>query len=129
MLCKSATQKSDSGMLSGAQTKSITIPSVSADDSILIETSRSAYRFRVANPAERRGLLAGGAVGPQAREAILVAALGGEGNEPDDCSLDLRLNARAVFIIVTPDGPKRMVTSPITSLCRAARSGEQEFIA
>jgi hypothetical protein len=83
----------------------------------LIQTANSFYLFRVTIPAERRGVLAGGALGEGPVNARLVGALPGD-NDPGDCA-SLTVGGRAVFLVERNGACKYVITSPIARLAHS----------
>lgn len=94
----------------------ITLDNIHAHDQLMIQTKNSRYKFSVMNPGERRGLLSGGSLGDQAREAVLIGALPAEGQNALTESEGLKPGARALFFLTARNGIERLITSVITRL-------------
>jgi hypothetical protein len=91
---------------------------ISPSDRIMIRTQNSEYRFAVVDPDERRGVLTGGSLGEQRRNAILVGTLSGGGNTFASDATKLETGSRALFYLTAKNGVERLITSIITSLKR-----------
>lgn len=103
----------------------ITFKNISPSDHIMIRTQNSEYRFSVVDPDERRGILTGGSLGDQRRNAILVGMLsGGENSFASDTSR-LKVGSRALFYLTAKNGMERLITSIITNLKRTETGDEQ----
>ena len=83
-------------------------------DSISVRTERSNYQFSLLNSSDRKGVLKGGALGDQTREAVLIGALS-EGGAVLDTS-GLKTGWRAVFFIEATSGVSRMITSTVIDI-------------
>jgi hypothetical protein len=90
----------------------------------MIRTQNSEYRFSVVDPDERRGILTGGSLGDQRRNAVLVGTLSGGNNFASDAS-GLKTGSRALFYLTAKNGVERLITSIITSLKRTEPRDEQ----
>jgi len=94
----------------------ITFDDVHRDDKVVIRTQNSEYRFSVIDPQSHRGLLSGGSLGDQPREAFLVESLG----KSDSGSLQdfrgLKRGARALFYLSSGHRVERVTTSKISGL-------------
>jgi hypothetical protein len=87
-----------------------------ASDKVIIRTKNSLYRFSIDNPAQRQGVLTGGRLGDNPRQAMLIESLVEcEGRIWNDV-LGLKVGGRALFYLQSPAGLERVVTSEITSL-------------
>lgn len=95
----------------------ITFDEIGRDDKILIKTRNSEYRFSVTDPVNHRGLLSGGTIGDQPREAVLIESLDrGETGRIGDFG-GLKTGARALFYIASSQNRvERVTTSEISSL-------------
>jgi hypothetical protein len=91
---------------------------ISPSDRIMIRTQNSEYRFSVVDPAERKGVLTGGSLGDQHRNAVLVGVLSGGANSFASDTAGLKTGARALFYLTARNGVERLITSIITSLKR-----------
>lgn len=93
----------------------ITLTEVAAGNEIHICTQRSVYRFKVSNPTLRRGLLTGGPLGLQQRDAYLAGSI-----FPDAVSIseskNLEIGTRALFYLDGEKGVDILTTSVITEL-------------
>ncbi len=104
----------------------ITVKDLKPDESVLIRTKNSEYRFRVINPDERRGLLTGGSLGNAKREAVLIGTLP-DGNYIDAAEANtLKTGTRALFFLGANRGVERLITSAITEIATVqGSSGER----
>ena len=97
----------------------ITLTEVAARDEIHIRTQKSEYVFKVRNPGLCSGVLTGGALGRERRDAFLAGAI-----FPGAMSISdpkkLQTGARAIFYMKGKRGVDRLTTSVITELIRAA---------
>jgi hypothetical protein len=85
-------------------------------DEILIKTGNSLYSFSVTDPAERRGILSGGALEESGVTASLIGSFV-EGEQDSSTFLaGLKTGARALFYIEFGRGLKRLLTSSIIDL-------------
>ena len=93
------------------------IKNMSERDQIVIRTQNSEYRFSVIDPEERRGILSGGSLGNQQRDAVLVGTLVGTTSFASDPS-SLKTGSRALFYLTARNGVERLITSDIVGLTR-----------
>ena len=84
-------------------------------DCTLIQTEHSIYLFLEHTPAERSGLLVGGAVGERPTAAYLVGSMDLATGEADYPTC-LRTGERAIFQIMSQGVCKRIITSPVVSV-------------
>ena len=86
------------------------------EQNLFIRTQNSEYRFRVVDPDERRGMLSGGSLGSNRREAVLIGTL------PDGSYIEaadvnkLKIGTRALFFLGANRGVERLITSAITDI-------------
>ncbi|HXG68927.1 MAG TPA: hypothetical protein VNO70_27760 [Blastocatellia bacterium] len=97
-------------------------------DQLLIRTENSEYRFSVTDPTLRRGILAGGSLGDQRREAVLAGALAGDGCGFMGELFALKPQARAVFSVSMEGGVRHVVTSPIKEVMLLRGSAHQPHV-
>lgn len=94
----------------------ITFDDIKADDKVLIKTRNSEYRFSVIDPLSHKGMLSGGTLGDEPREAFLIESLA----RSDDGILrdfrGLKTGARALFYLSSGPSIERVTTSKISSL-------------
>lgn len=103
----------------------VTEPAVNASspgDSILIHTANSTYSFSLIDPVRGFGILTGGVLGNRIVRATLIGLAMGS-TEIDKRSLGgsierLIAGARAIFLIGSSKGVRRVRTSPITKVVR-----------
>jgi hypothetical protein len=81
----------------------------------LIQTAHSIYLFLEHTPAERSGLLVGGAVGENPTAAYLVGSMDLATGEADYPTC-LRAGERAIFQIMSQGVCKRVTTSPVVNV-------------
>jgi hypothetical protein len=84
----------------------------------LIETERSTYLFLVTSPAERLGLLVGGAVGECPTSAVFRGAIADEDGASRYGS-QLETTWRMVFEIKADDRLRQLITSRILNVVQA----------
>jgi hypothetical protein len=84
-------------------------------DCTLIQTEHSIYLFLEHTPAERSGLLVGGAVGEKPTAAYLVGSMDLATGEADYPTC-LRAGERAIFQIMSQGVCKRIITSPVVNV-------------
>lgn len=92
----------------------IAIEALHAADTVWLRTANSTYTFCVADPAQRRGRLSGGACGDGQVYAVLMEVLDHENQAAD--SVRLKVGGRALFLIESADSFRRVITSPIIEL-------------
>lgn len=85
-------------------------------DRVVIETRNNLYQFSVMDASQRCGVLSGGTLGEEIRDAVLMGSLSTDGGGFKVNHLSLKMNARAFFYIKTSTGAERLVTSPVISL-------------
>ena len=94
----------------------ITFDDIKADDKVLIKTTNSEYRFSVIDPRNHKGMLSGGNLGEEPREAFLIESL----DKDEDGALrdfrGLKTGARALFYLSTGCAIERVTTSKISGL-------------
>jgi len=94
----------------------ISFDEIERDDNIVIRTANSEYRFAVTDPAAHRGLLSGGTVGENAREAVLIESLDLSENGLIKDFGGLKTGTRALFYLASQNRVERVTTSKISSL-------------
>ncbi len=104
----------------------ITFEAIKESDELIIQTQNSEYRFFILDPNERRGILSGGTLGEQKRDAILIGSLCATTNllacEPSV----LKSGSRALFYLSAKSGAERLITSVITRIRnKGNRNGEK----
>jgi hypothetical protein len=89
---------------------------INTDDKVLIKTSNSEYRFSVIDPTKHRGMLSGGKLGDEPREAFLIESLtrGEDGAQRN--IRGLKTGARALFYLSSGRSIERVTTSKIFAL-------------
>lgn len=99
----------------GEQPQVIAVESLKNGDELIVSTENSQYVFNITDARERRGMLSGGQLGNNAREAVFYCVKIGEGIEDIDNS-HIRTNAKAIFFLDTGNGIQRLLTSHIVKL-------------
>jgi hypothetical protein len=94
----------------------IDLDDLKAKDKVVIRTRNSAYRFLVTDPAKRLGVLTGGALGNNTRDAVLIESVAVEEDAKLERSSGLRTGARILFYLSSPRGAERMATSVVEEL-------------
>lgn len=94
----------------------ITLDDTEANDKLLIKTRNSEYRFQIEDPITHKGMLSGGALGEEPREAYLIESLcRGEDGKLQSCR-GLNTGARALFYFSSDGCIQRVTTSEISAL-------------
>ena len=104
---------------------SIDFDDLKPKDKVVIRTVNSTYRFLITDPAKRQGVLTGGALGKNTRNAVLIESFIVEDEQRIDSSYGLKIGARILFYLSSARGAERMATSIIVELV-VIRS-EEEF--
>ena len=94
---------------------SIDLDDLKPKDKIVIRTRNSTYRFLITEPAKRHGVLTGGALGNNAREAVLIESFALE-QGANRHTYGLKTGARVLFFLYSTRGAERMATSVIQEL-------------
>ena len=94
----------------------ISLDDIGADDKVVIKTRNSEYRFAIIDPPRHKGMLSGGAIGEEPREAFLI-----ESRSKDDAGASrgfpgLKTGARALFYLSSGRVFERVITSEIADL-------------
>ena len=97
-------------------TSEICLDNVDPSDRIVIETRNSLYQFSVRDASQRSGVLSGGPLSEDIRDAVLMGTLSSDGGGFKVNHLSLKTNARAFFYIKSSRGVERLITSAIISL-------------
>lgn len=94
----------------------IKLDDMCVNDKVLIKTRNSEYRFSVIDPLSHKGMLSGGALGEEQREAFLIETRGnGEDGVPREFR-GLKTGARALFYLSSGLAIERVTTSIISDL-------------
>lgn len=109
------------------QRKTIPFGDLHQADSISVQTERSNYQFSLLSSSDRKGILKGGALGDQTREAILVGALSDGAAVLD--TTGLKTGCRAVFLIEATRGAGRIITSTVIRLSHTRGTADGECVA
>ena len=101
---------------SGEVDAMISLADIGADDKVVIKTRNSEYRFAIIDPPGHRGMLSGGAIGEEPREAFLI-----ESRSKDEAGAwrgfpGLKTGARALFYLSSGGLFERVTTSEISGL-------------
>ena len=95
----------------------ITFDEINRDDKVVIRTQNSEYSFSVIDPQNHRGMLSGGSLGDEPREAFLVESLGKTESGSLRDYRGLKRGARALFYLSIPGNRiERVTTSKISAL-------------
>jgi len=94
----------------------IALDEIKVDDKVVIKTRNSEYRFSVIDPLHHKGLLSGGALGEEPREAVLIESLCKIGQATSREFRGLKTGARALFYLSSGCSVERVTTSEIFSL-------------
>ena len=109
-------------------TGAIALEDIGVHDKVLIRTKNSEYRFSVIDPVNHKGLLSGGALGDEPREAFLIESRGkGESGDWHDFR-GLRSGARALFYLSSGNKVERVTTSEISGLTLVKAIDRDSFI-
>jgi len=109
----------DSGPLNSHRhdsSSAITFDDIKPNDRILIRTRNSEYRFSVIDPMNHKGMLSGGTVGEEPREAFLIESLTKSEDGAQRNIRGLKTGARALFYLSSGHSVKRVTTSRISGL-------------
>lgn len=98
------------------------VTELNASDEITIRTQFSDYSFRVTDPVECRGILRGGRLGDQRREAYFAGTTLSASSQSTEPSR-LETGYRFVFLI-EGNGLKRLTTSIVTEITLSQTSTE-----
>ena len=94
----------------------ITFDDINANDKVLIKTRNSEYRFSVIDPRNHKGMLSGGTLGEEPREAFLIESRGkGEDGALRDFR-GLKTGTQALFYLSSGLRIERVTTSKISGL-------------
>jgi hypothetical protein len=93
----------------------ITLSSMTPEEEIGINTGRSQYLFILTNPGRRLGLLTGGLLGEQKREAIFVGVIATR-EGMTKISKKFQTGARALFCLTRGKKLQWLTTSVILDL-------------
>lgn len=95
----------------------ITFDEINRDDKVVIRTQNSEYSFSVIDPQNHRGMLSGGSLGDEPREAFLVESIGKTESGSLQDYRGLKRGARALFYLSCPGHRiERVTTSKISAL-------------
>ena len=94
----------------------IDLDDLKAKDRVVIRTRNSTYRFLVTDPAKRLGVLTGGALGNNTRDAVLIESVAVQEDAKLERSSGLRTGARILFYLSSPRGAERLATSVVEEL-------------
>ena len=95
----------------------ITFADIHTDDKVVIRTQNSEYRFSVIDPQNHKGMLSGGSIGDEPREAFLVESLGKNESGSLQDFRGLKRGARALFYLSSSSHRvERVTTSKISGL-------------
>ena len=106
----------------------IALEDIMVHDKVLIRTRNSEYRFSVIDPVNHKGLLSGGALGEEPREAFLIESrCKGESGGSHDFR-GLRSGGRALFYLSSGSKVERVTTSEIYGLTLVKARDRDSFI-
>jgi hypothetical protein len=94
----------------------ITFDDMRPNDKIVIKTRNSEYQFSVSDPVNHKGMLSGGALGENPREAFLVESLSSEDGGVIQDFDGLKTGGRALFYLSSGPRIERVTTSKISGL-------------
>lgn len=115
MFCETSFD-SGSQSFSGELGSVISFGQMRKDDKVLIDTANSRYQFAVSDPEKHKGMLSGGVIGEEPREAVLIESIiPSENGDPRDF-WGLKRGARVLFYLPANGGFERVTTSKISSL-------------
>ena len=95
---------------------SIALDDIKVHDKVLIKTKNSEYRFSVIDPLHHKGMLSGGALGEEPREAVLIESVCKFEEATSREFRGLKTGARALFYISSGRSVERVTTSEIFGL-------------
>lgn len=94
----------------------IAFDDIKANDKVLIRTRNSEYRFSVIDPVNHKGMLTGGTLGDEPREAFLIESISKAENGALRDFDGLQTGARALFYLSSGPKIERVTTSRISGL-------------
>lgn len=98
-------------------------------DRLLLKTKNSQYEFFILDPVEKRGLLAGGSLGNQQREAILMGTLAENTKSLySDCPV-VKLGDRVLFALVDTGEAESFFTTGVLELVHERVTDERHATA
>ena len=100
----------------GCSQMSVAFDELSPKDKVVIRTRNSTYRFLITDPAKRRGVLTGGSLCTNTRDAVLSESFALDENGKRESSYHLRTGARILFYLSSTTGVERMATSVIEEI-------------
>jgi hypothetical protein len=116
MQCETSRDSGSHDSLRGDLDAAITFDDVAADDKVLIRTRNSEYRFSVIDPLHCKGMLSGGTLGDEPREAFLIESRSnGEDGDRGEFR-GLKTGAHALFYLSSGRAIQRVTTSRISGL-------------
>jgi hypothetical protein len=89
---------------------------IEVNDKVLIRTNNSEYRFSVIDPLNHKGMLSGGTLGEEPREAFLIDSLARGEDGVQRNIRGLKTGARALFYLSSGHSIERVTTSKISGL-------------
>jgi hypothetical protein len=115
MYCEGSLNNGAHHSLSSKIDAAIDLDDIKMDDKLLIKTKNSEYRFAVIDPLNHKGMLSGGALGEEPREAVLIESFcSGEATSRE--FRGLKTGARALFYLSSGRSLERVTTSEIFGL-------------
>ncbi len=108
----------------------ITFDDVEVNDKVLIRTRNSEYRFSVIDPLNHKGMLSGGNLGEEPREAFLIDSLAKGEDGVQRNVRGLKTGARALFYLSSGSsghGIERVTTSKISGLTLVKAADRNSF--
>lgn len=107
---------------------SIAFEEIGQNDKVVINTSNSHYQFSISDPRTHRGMLSGGAIGDEPREAVLIESISKNGDGGVRDFRGLRTGARALFYLPSSRGIERVTTSKISGLALVKAADRKSLI-
>ena len=108
----------------------ITFDDIEVNDKVLIRTRNSEYRFSVIDPLNHKGMLSGGNLGEEPREAFLIDSLAKGEDGVQRNVRGLKTGARALFYLssgTSSHGIERVTTSKISGLTLVKAADRTSF--
>lgn len=128
MYCEPSLDSSPRHSQSYDLSSAITFDDINANDKVLIRTRNSEYRFSVIDPVSHKGMLTGGTLGEEPREAFLIESIGKDEHGALRDFSGFKTGARALFYLSSGHRIERVTTSKISSLSLIKAGDRPSFI-
>ena len=100
----------------GEVVEAVWLEDLARTDYLLIRTNNAAYRFKIIDFEQQRGILSGGQQNNKPlRATLLIYQRKPAAGAPDRCPA-LQVGLGATFDVSLPDGTRQVITSPVTEV-------------